>query len=99
MNQVVVLHTKNGPRIERGPDCLGSLVFGEVFWRPNGGGAVGAEKSLGGGLRFYGRSAPVEEAALLGGAAPWAAKLFSINRICTLLVLTGLESSSPVEAI
>src|ERR1700735_5406683 len=32
---------KNGPRL-RGPSCLGSLALRELFWRPNGGVAVGA---------------------------------------------------------
>ncbi len=94
----VRMQTKNGPRFRRGPSCLGSLVLRELFWRPYGRGAVGAERSLRGvAARLYGRSAPVKDATPWGDVESWAAKLFSINRICTLLALTrsGLAFSSP----
>ena len=72
--------TKKRPPCRRGPSCLGSLALRELFWRPDGGVAVGAERSLGGGVgRFYGLSAPAEAGAPWGDAAAWAAKLFSIN--------------------
>jgi hypothetical protein len=66
-----------------------SLIGGRAAWGRRCGCAMGE------GLRCY-RSAPVKEAAPWGGAAPWAAKLFSINRICTVLVRTrcGLPLSS-----
>ena len=38
---------------------------------------------------YYGRSAPVKEAASWGDADAWAAKLFSINRMRTLLAFTN----------
>ena len=44
--------TKNGPRFERGPSCLGSLALRELDWRPEGWIAFcPAEQTLGGGLR------------------------------------------------
>jgi len=73
-----------------------SLVGGLTAGWPSG-----AKQSLGGGWpRSYGCSAPVEAAALWGDAAAWAAKLFSINRMCTLLerMRMGFAVSSPEEA-
>ena len=97
--KILLQMQKNGPRFRRGPSCLGSLVLRELGWRPGGRGAVGAELSLrGGGCAAYGRSAPVEEATPWGGVDSWAAKLFSINRMCTLLVLTGWVPASPAVA-
>ena len=50
----------------------------------NGGVAVGAEGSLRGvATQHYCCSAPVEDAIPWGDVVPWAAKLFSINLICT----------------
>lgn len=53
----------------------------------NGGVAVGAEGSLRGVAvqHYWCCSAPVEDAIPWGDVAPWAAKLFSINLICTSL--------------
>ena len=52
----------------------------------NGGVAVGAERSLRGvATQHYCCSAPVEDAIPWGDVEPWAAKLFSINLICTVL--------------
>ncbi len=76
--------TKNGPRFRRGPSCLGSLVLRELFWRPDGRGAVGAGKSLRGWLCGLRRSAPDADYMPWGDVESWAAKLFSINRMCTL---------------
>ena len=57
----------------------------------NGGVAVGAEKSLRGvATACYGRSAPVEDAIPWGDVVSWAAKLFSINLICTVLLMRAL---------
>ena len=54
----------------------------------NGGVAVGAEKSLRGvATACYGRSAPVEDAIPWGDVESWAAKLFSINLICTTFLV------------
>ena len=51
----------------------------------NGGVAVGAEGSLRGvATQHYCCSAPVEDAIPWGDVVPWAAKLFSINLICTV---------------
>src|SRR6266568_7741713 len=57
----------------------------------NGGVAVGAERSLRGvATACYGRSAPVEDAIPWGDVESWAAKLFSINLICTVLLMRAL---------
>ena len=88
---------------KKGPRSCGGHVALVLSWRESfvggqrRGGPSARKNSLGGGLLPYGRSAPVEEATPWGGATSWAAKLFSINRTCTLLVLirAGLESSSP----
>ena len=88
---------KSAPAINGGQVALVLSCFESFF----GGRRLGdrrAEGSLGGeGLRLYGRSAPFREDASWGGAVPWAAKLFSINRIWTVLVFTraGLVLSSP----
>jgi hypothetical protein len=61
----------------------------------NGGVAGGAERSLRGWLRdLYGRSAPVEDAIPWGDVVPWAAKLFSINMICTVLTIFCLGAGA-----
>ena len=94
--------TKNGPRFRRGPSCLGSLVLRELFWRPDGRGAVGAGKSLRGWLCGLCRSAPVGDYMPWGDVESWAAKLFSINRMCTLpaLMRAGLVfGSAPAVSI
>jgi hypothetical protein len=52
----------------------------------NGGVAVGAEGSLRGvATQHYCCTAPVEDAIPWGDVVPWAAKLFSINLMCTVL--------------
>ena len=52
----------------------------------NGGVAGGTEGSLRGWLHsYFCCSVPVEDAIPWGDVVPWAAKLFSINLICTLL--------------
>ena len=60
-----------------------------AFLAANGGVAVGADRSLRGGgcAASYGRSAPLKDAIPWGDVEPWAAKLFSINLICTVLLI------------
>jgi len=87
---------KKGPRDERGPKCLGSLVMRELGWRPATQAPPERKEASRAGLRLcQGRSAPVEGAALWGDATSWAAKLFSINRMRTLFALANRACSSP----
>jgi len=80
---------KKRPPSKRGPSCLGSLALRELGWRPNGGVTVGVSTASGeDGRELYGCSAPAAAAALWGCASARAAKLFSINRNCTLLYRT-----------
>ena len=84
-----VQHKKNGPRIDGGQVALVLSRCESFVGGLTAGWPLAQERSLGGGWpRTYGRSAPVEAAALWGDAAAWAAKLFSIRRMCTVLVRT-----------
>jgi hypothetical protein len=82
------------PEKNRPPSLTGAKLpwFSRVaraLLAANGGVAAGADWSLRGGgyAASYGRSAPVEDAIPWGDVVPWAAKLFSINLICTLLTI------------
>ena len=86
------------------PDLLGgqlALVLSSTERCFGGLGSLvlpGRSSPMGGGLRTYGRSAPVEEDPLWGNGPPWAAKLFSINRTCTVLLRTRAAGSSVEDA-
>jgi hypothetical protein len=91
---------KTAPVVNGGQVAL-VLSRCESLLAANGGVAVDSERSLGGGWpRCYGCSEPVEAVVPWGGAAAWAAKLFSINRICTLpflILCCGVSLCWPLE--
>ena len=78
-------HKKNGPRFNGGQvalvlSCCESSIGGQRR------GSRRHEGSLRGWLHsYFCCSVPVEDAIPWGDVVPWAAKLFSINLICTVL--------------
>ena len=88
--------TKNRPLIFSGASWLWFSLLRRGVLAAWTAGAARADAPLGGGLRAYGRSAPVEETSLWGNGVSWAAKLFSINRTCT--VLLRMRASSVEDA-
>jgi len=89
---------KKRPPYQRGPSCLGSLAVREL----DGGhtaGTVGRGEPRGEGVWPYGRSAPLATTVPWGDTAAWAAKLFSINRICTWLLRDGFSEPFTASAL
>jgi len=77
---------KNGPRYLTGAKLPWFSRVARALLAANGGVAVGADGSLRGvATQHYCCTAPVEDAIPWGDVVPWAAKLFSINLMCTVL--------------